>query len=322
MSLWDMAGQQEFHAFHDCMFPDIGTSAYQFPSMFMFVWSPMDSQSSHRGAEKRIQDFEASFRYWLKFLASKSPQSIIPIKVILVFTRADQMKSVSSALSYSIDALRSEFKRVIDIVDSPFDVDARNKDSVKPVAEHIFIVAKDVLQGIELYDICTQVSKNLLTYSKNTNKRIITWEEFSKICNIDDKAKLNAIAMSLNESGNIIYINGVEHIILDPNWFCNEIMGSLIYFPNSKASKVKGTIVFEKGYIPKYFLEEKFESITKSKAEGSLLVQLMESMHLCCKVPNSRGDNIFIPAKGCGWGTTPMDCQRLKAICLYIWAED
>ena len=63
VSLWDMAGQQEFHAFHDCMFPDIGTSSYQFPSMFMFVWSPMDSQSNKIGGRKQNEDFQASFRY-------------------------------------------------------------------------------------------------------------------------------------------------------------------------------------------------------------------------------------------------------------------
>ena len=90
---------------------------------------------------------------------------------------------------------------MIHIVDPPFEVDARNKDSVKPVAEHIFNITKDVLEGIELYDICRQVKKNLLNYSKSTNEQIITWEEFNKICNNDDKAKLNAIAMSLNESG-------------------------------------------------------------------------------------------------------------------------
>jgi GTPase SAR1 family protein len=27
LSLWDMAGQAEFHAFHDCMFPDIAATA-------------------------------------------------------------------------------------------------------------------------------------------------------------------------------------------------------------------------------------------------------------------------------------------------------
>ena len=100
VSLWDMAGQSEFHAFHDCMFPDIGTSSYQFPSIFMFVWSPVDSRSNNRGAEKNDTKFETSFRYWLRFLASKSRQSTIPLRVIVVFTRADQMEFVTSSIHF------------------------------------------------------------------------------------------------------------------------------------------------------------------------------------------------------------------------------
>ena len=126
-----------------------------------------------------------------------------------------------------------------------------------------------------------------------TNERIITWEKFTEIFN--NKAKLNAIALSLNELGTIIYINKIKHIVLDPNWFCNEIMGSLIDFPNSKGSST-GTIVFDKGCIPRDFLEERFEVITKSEVKGSLLVDLMEAMHLCCKVPKRYADLIFIPA--------------------------
>ena len=145
-----------------------------------------------------------------------------------------------------------------------------------------------------------------MNYSKSTNEQIITWTKFSQICNIDgqlsnptpDKAKLNIIALSLNESGNIVYINKIKHIVLDPNWFCNQIMGNLIGFPNSKGSS-KGTIVFENGYIPRHFLEKKFESIIRPNVNGSLLVELMEAMHLCCKVPkvrNTTGECIFIPA--------------------------
>ena len=200
---------------------------------------------------------------------------------------------------------------MIHIVDPPFEVDARNKDSVKPVAERIFNIAKDVLQGIELYDICSQVSKNLFNYSKSKNEQIITWEDFSKICNnasqgklyainqaklnAINQAKLYAIAMSLNESGNIIYINGFKHIVLDPNWFCNQIVGSLIGFPNSEGSS-KDSIVFNKGCIPRKFLEQKFKSFTKSEVNGLLLVELMEAMHLCCQVPSSTGKQIFFPA--------------------------
>ena len=303
LSLWDMAGQQEFHAFHDCMFPDIGTRAYQFPSMFMFVWSPIESKNHKKGEEKTESNFEASFRYWLRFLASKSRKSNISLKVIMVFTRADQMKIITSEFSPLIESFQSEFKEVmIDIVCPPFEVDARKKDSVQGVAKMIFSTAKEMLQDVQVYDICRHVTEHLSKYLKKSKHRIITWSEFSRICSSqfsihNEDAKLHAIAQYLNESGIIIYINNLEYIVLDPNWFCNQIMGSLINFPGCKESR---TIPIH-GYVTRHFLEKKLKSITKCGVE-SLLVDLMEAMHLCCKVPSNldatknNNDELFIPA--------------------------
>ena len=211
VSLWDMAGQQEFHAFHDCMFPDIGTSSYQLPSMFMFVWSPMDSKNTKKGVVKNEKNFQASFRYWLRFLASKSRQSNIAlIRVMVVFTRADQIVSASTALSPLIDSLQSDFEGLIDILDPPFHVDARKKDSmraatsVRAVAKHIFDIAKRTLQGIQVYNICTDVNKLLSKHSKNTNEEIITWKKFSEICHSfhfsNDIAKLEAMELDTSFS--------------------------------------------------------------------------------------------------------------------------
>ena len=213
------------------------------------------------------------------------------------------MVSASSALSPFIDSLRSDFKGVIDIFNPPFDVDARNKDSVKPIAEHIFVIAKDMLQGIQVYNMWTQIHKRLSKHSKKTNEGVITWEKFGEICYPfhfpNDDAKLKAIALCLNESGNIIYINGFSHIILNPNWFCNQVMGGLINFSKSKASK--SIMVFTNGCTPRDSLEKCLEFLSGSKVKGCLLLDLMEAMHLCCKVatdlfvPSSKRDLIFIP---------------------------
>ena len=102
LSLWDIPGQQQIPAFQDCMFPDM-------PSLWVFVWSPVVSENSDRGSLKSMEDFEASFRYWLSFLASKRRQSNTTLKVIVVHTRADQGVPVSRSLSPSIDTLRSDF---------------------------------------------------------------------------------------------------------------------------------------------------------------------------------------------------------------------
>ena len=310
LSLWDMAGQQEFHAFHDCMFPDIGAnSLYQAPCIFMFLWNPkhshLSSSNKVEGAHtaKTAQEFEESFRYWLKFLASKRRQSNSTLKVVVVFTCADQMDLISDALSTSITSLRSQFKEVIEIVDPTFEVDARKKDGrVKAVVDCIFEISKEMLKGVYVFDICMQVSKNLSKHLKISRQRIITWSQFRDICKDqlsipDNEAIMKAIALTLNDYGIIIFINGIAHIVLDPDWFCNQIMGSLINFPGCKESR---TIPIH-GYVTRHFLEKKLKSITKCGVE-SLLVDLMEAMHLCCQVPSNlaatknNNDELFIPA--------------------------
>ena len=308
LSLWDMAGQEEFHAFHDCMLPDIASSSdYQAPSLFMFVWSPRKSQNSKPGEGKTEQDFEVSFRYWLKFLASKTGKSKTPLKVIVVFTRTHQMKLIASAVSNTIGSLRSEFEEIIHIEDTTFEVDARNMDSVKHLSQHIFGITKQMLQGVMVYDICSEVGQHISKHLHTSNQRIITWSKFSEICkpilcpnlNEDEAKIVRGIASSLNESGIIIYVNNISHIVLDPNWFCNKIMGSLIHFRDRKE---KLNTMKINGFTNRRFLEDTLELVTKDEVKGSLLVDLMEAMHLCCRVPNNHDkstrneDRLFIPA--------------------------
>ena len=82
---------------------------------------------------------------------------------------------------------------------------------------------------------------------------------------------------------------------------------------------------------PRHFLEEKFESISRSNVKGSLLVDLMEAMHLCCKIPNnflrSIADLIFISSalsdvgiEQLQWTHLPHAIKMMR-ILLCIWAE-
>jgi hypothetical protein len=187
--------------------------------------------------------------------------------------------------------LRDDFKGIIDILnDSTFEVDARKVESIQGVRKFIFKTARKMFKDAETYDICSQVSEYLSGHA--TNERIITWVQFTEICTDkfipyipgdDPEAKLRAIALSLNESGNIIY--AIKYIILDPNWFCNDILGSLIYFPEGNTSS--NTMVI-RGFTNRVFLEQKLELVTNNSGiKGSLLVDLMEGMHLCCNVPAS-----------------------------------
>jgi hypothetical protein len=144
-----MAGQEEFHAFHDYMFPDIAAaSSNQPPALFMFLWSPIirkGRQNSVPASKKTGKEFQESFRYWLKFLASKRRKSKTALQVIV-------LKHTKDAVATELMSLREQFKGIIDIlVDATFQVDARNNQSVKDVGEYSFEIARKLLQGAEMY---------------------------------------------------------------------------------------------------------------------------------------------------------------------------
>ncbi|MCO5614806.1 hypothetical protein L7F22_069090 [Adiantum nelumboides] len=283
-----MAGQTEFHAFHDHMIPDPSAS-HGSPAMFMFVWSPVDSKNEGLGKPKNQQDFESSFGYWLKFITSKTRQSNILRKLIVVLTRKDQTKLVRDALEDSIRAFSTTFSNSIQVVEV-LEVDARREASVKPLVSCIFQIAHDVLEGVRVYSICSQVSKFL---SRRHNRKslvgeqpIIPWNNFTELCtkqfNVDDPEVHKAIAYSLNESGNIIYLSNLPFLVLEPNWFCHEVMGSLIHFPESATDKA---IIPINGYVKQDYLEKVLKERSDSTVERSLLLALLEAMHICCKVP-------------------------------------
>ncbi|KAI5058128.1 hypothetical protein GOP47_0026298 [Adiantum capillus-veneris] len=302
VSIWDMAGQKEFHAFHDHMFPDFNAS-FGIPAMFMFVWSPVDSESHKNGERKEGSAFEASFSYWLKFIASKTRQSSVRRKLIVVLTRKDQMDFVQNALGGCIRALSTSFSGLVDMVEV-FDVDARSPKSVGPVVSCMFNVAKDLLAGIEVYSICSKISQYLTQLADEVSP-IIAWDLFSNICatkfKIFNDEVQKAIASYLHESGDIIYVNNLHHVILKPDWFCHEIMGSLIHFDDAHMSR----IIPIRGYAEQEYLEKLLAMSSHSNVSGAVLVELMAGMHICYRVPNDPHGTVLIPT------TLPLTSIRL-----------
>lgn len=290
VSAWDMAGQEEFHAFHDHIFPDM--SAHGAPALFLFVWSPIDSKDDGKGELKSADTFEASFRYWLKFIASNTRPSNVARKVIVVLTRKDQMDLVRDSISTHLSILQDTFQMVIEIA-SVWEVDARNHSSVGVVASAIFECAKSVLKDVMVYKVCDELSTHLTTMGLS----ILAWEDFQKLCSekfeIFETKQQTAIALSLHESGHLIYVRNMPFLILDTNWFCCKVMGELIHFsgPSARAFPFRG-------FVPQHYLEKLLEqgALSGAKMSAGHLVDLMEAMHLCCRVPGDAHSNVFIPS--------------------------
>jgi GTPase SAR1 family protein len=68
LSIWDMGGQEEYHAFHDFMFPNLSDTGN--PSSFLLVCSPFTSV--HMNAKKQPEVVSEELTYWLRFIASNT----------------------------------------------------------------------------------------------------------------------------------------------------------------------------------------------------------------------------------------------------------
>jgi len=80
---------------------------------------------------------------------------------------------------------------------------------------------------------------------EHTNKPMVSWETFEKLCAkntnlkcfLGDQSNMKkhyqVVAQTLYEGGNVLYFENLEFMVMDANWFCHEILGSLLAFDES-----------------------------------------------------------------------------------------
>ncbi len=99
---------------------------------------------------------------------------------------------------------------------------------------------------LKILEVCLQMGKVIIQWNEeHTNKPMVSWEIFEKLCakNTNLKCFLSdqnnmkkhcqAMAQTLHEGGNVLYFENLEFVVMDPNWFCHEILGSLLAFDES-----------------------------------------------------------------------------------------
>ncbi|KAI5054030.1 hypothetical protein GOP47_0031079, partial [Adiantum capillus-veneris] len=338
ISVWDMAGQLEYHSFHDGMLPDLGDLAI--PSSFLFVWNPfmMNDQGkllrhaqSGKLVVKHPNDFRDDFKYWLKFLASKTPKSnVLKPNVVVVMTRADHgLPDIKVELQIVFESLRAEFEDHIHLdIEGFFQVNALNPNDVSTLGSHLLKCTKAILEGaIDDFSICDK-ARNLFADWTRKGKipPLITKEKFFCLIqkNLDIHEEMcEAVAHSLNSSGDVIFLPTLEIVVMDTKWFCQKIMGDILHF-DVKSIGGKFTQHSSNGFFTAHYLERLLEeelinsrqgagkwrfsrtrdapnSEESMKVAGSDLVKLLIGLQLACPTDNhERGSQIFLPASLCG----------------------
>jgi len=327
LSIWDMAGQEEFHAFHDFMLPNLDGTSY--PSLFLLVCSPLKHVQGN--PKKEIQDIQDELDYWLRFIASKNRQSIIfKPKAIMVFTHSD-MIHVNAHVPIVVRDLKRKFVKVVDVASEPIIIDCHSSQSARLVVKRIQENVQDLLNTLPpVYEVCIGMRFALKTWvSKPHNNPLMDQDTFSKLCQktmlpklvkVDQSViklaedaliKLNedrikAVAKCLHTSGDIIFFEDLDFVVVDVDWFCHQVMGHLIKLSHDQVHVTnhdRYSLTNEHGFTTKECLQQFLDASMKYSGGRKLqnvqtkqLMQLMLRLELCfegtCELVE---DGLFIP---------------------------
>ncbi|KAG6607767.1 Protein TORNADO 1, partial [Cucurbita argyrosperma subsp. sororia] len=318
ISIWNLAGQHEFHSLHDLMFPGPGSA-----SVFVIISSLFRKPSNKES--KHPNEVEEEVRYWLRYIVSNSKraqqQCMLP-NVTLVLTHYDKVIQPSQNLQQiliSIQGLRDKFQGYLDIYPTVFTVDARSSATVNKLLHHLQRTSRTVLQRVpQVYQLCNELIQILKDWrSENYNKPVMRWKEFEDLCQLriaqlrirsrrSNKDKIEtrrkAIATCLHDIGEVIYFEELGFMILDCDWFCGEVLGQLIRLDIRNHSNNNN------GFISRRELEKVLRGKLHSQIPGmsskvfenlqaSDVVGMMLKLELCYEQDQSDPDSpLLIPS--------------------------
>jgi len=323
-SIWDMGGQEEFHGFHYFMLPDLSDTGN--PSLFLLVCSPYvlrDEGSPSKEKVKLPREIQKELEYWLRFIASKSRRTISSKpKVIVVLTHSDKVDGLVARAQGSVTSLKEQFAELLDVWSEPIAVEAFSTESASYVASVIEDNIVNLLKALPpVYTVCSNVRSALKGWMvRNPKSPMMNWKTFSDLCQETDlpglvkvtaegsmvEARRKAVATSMHNSGDVIYFEDLDFLVVDLDWFCHRVMGHLIKLSDNRSKLVSATD--PDGFTSRAYLENVLADSLKSSRElgygGSALdvtaqnlVHLMLRLELCFEdTTRSHGvGKLFIP---------------------------
>ncbi|KAF5730503.1 protein TORNADO 1 [Tripterygium wilfordii] len=340
ISIWNLAGQQEFYSLLDIMFPGHGSASF-----FMIISSLYRKPNNRE--PKEPAEIEEDLQYWLRFIVSNSrravQQCMLP-NVTIVLTHSDKISQPSENLQQtvnSIQRLRDKFQGYVDFYPTLFTVDARSSASVSKLGHHIRRTSKTILQRVpRVYQLCNDLIQILSDWrSENYNKPAMKWKDFAELCQVKvpalrirsrhgnkDKVEMRrrAVASCLHHIGEVIYFDELGFLILDCEWFCSEVLGQLIRLDVRKQNSTESN-----GFISRKELEKILRGSLQShipgmgtkvfeNLEASDLVRMMLKLELCYEQdPSDPNSLLLIPSTLEEHREKPQRWQLSTSDCVY-----
>jgi GTPase SAR1 family protein len=319
VSIWDLAGQEEYHAFHDYMMPKFGDVVN--PCSFLFLFDP--TREMHVGEKNRSRKepevLKEELNYWLRFIASNTPTSIaFPPQLTVILTHAD--KDLHGGLvewaEQEVQNARTTFKDIVNISPTIYALNARSTNDVRPVLDFVFENSQQLLKRMpKVFAECAIMCRALANRAKDC---LIKWNTFCDLCiqevptitqgnNEQERVEPNvvlkrqkAIAANLHDTGDIIYFEGLEFVVVNPNWFCHDLMGFLINFKGIPHEIDNGFA--SKAYMERILAQSLSRASRNTPSKVGIHLQPNDLMHLMLNLdicyerdPGNLDAGIYIP---------------------------
>jgi hypothetical protein len=316
IAVWDMAGQDEYHALHDShyMFPDINQAC-----MFLFLYRPVIDEKGNWDEEESTRKLEYELCYWLSFLNSNSRKTgwVLP-QLSVVLTHLDKLslrfgiEETRRATKYvdwakdTVDQLRKSFSGRVDLKIKVHGVDAVSirhaRAVVDDVIERFDILFSDPVRKVPA--ACEEMNLVLAKWTESHNSTpIITEDEFFDLCkenvreldvlfeevppelaneqmevrNAHLKKNQLAVASYLHDVGSILHFPKSSFVVVNPNWLGKVFLGEL-FRPGDKTYKHILTATKNGCVSDKYLKSILQEFIEIRKYQGFTSGDLIELM--------------------------------------------
>jgi len=242
--------------------------------------------------------------------------------VIVVLTHSDKVPGLVALAQESVTSLKEQFAELLDVWSEPIAVAGFSTESASNVASVIEDNIVTLLKSLPpVYKVCSDVRSALKGWMvRNPKCPMMNWETFSDLCQETDlpglvkvnaegsmvEARRKAVATSMHDSGDVIYFEDLDFLVVDLDWFCHRVMGHLIKLSDDRSKLATATN--PDGFTSRAYLENILVDSLKSSRElgygGSALdvtpenlVHLMLRLELCFEdTTRSHGvGKLFIP---------------------------
>jgi hypothetical protein len=327
--LWDLASQEEYHAFHDMMMPDLSSQGNV--SFFLLVCNPFDKES---GEKKSPETIKEELRSWLRFISSNTKRSFnFPPHIQIVITNEDKGFLYKEFVEFDVKELAKQFQHYINLSSKLHIINAHSSSKARHVVEDVTTTCTNVVDKLPyVFGACVNVQHGLSEWIKeHPYQPIVAMEIFKNDIVAKKEPNLQAmsptethdknlnlheaVALFLHDAGEIIYFKDENFVVVNPHWFCHQVMGHFIEL-RKDVEKLELTTIFLGGFTMmaqiKSLLKSSFKNATHWVKINEVnifqhLIQLIIRMDLAYKderadhprdhvAYSDSSDTLFVPA--------------------------